>query len=278
MNKEQENSQNAIIDQLQNELNRVNAKLKESEAYKSHFLSSITNEIINPFTSIIGLSQNIQRLKADRIGQIYSIANLIYHEAFDLDFQLKNIFEAAKIEAGETQMDWTNANLVQIIDEEVERFRFQAEKKSLYFNYTFDKESPIRINIDVYKFKSIISNLLSNSIKFSNEKQKIDIHLKKKPNGIVCSIQNTGKTLNNEEIKNIYDRFFKLNTNIHSLNTGNGLGLSIVWSYIELLNGHIHIESENNQTKFIIEIPDPEIELLMGESNDINLSEDVELF
>lgn len=92
------------IEELRNlteELKQVNKKLEESEALKSHFISNITNEIINPFTSILGLSKTILAVKKEDWKKVISMVSLIHTEAFNLDFQLKNIFVAAKIEAGE---------------------------------------------------------------------------------------------------------------------------------------------------------------------------------
>ena len=86
---------------LNDELRAVNKKLEESEALKSHFISNITNEIINPFTSILGLSRAILSVDKESWKKVVSMVALIHSEAFSLDFQFRNIFFAAKVEAGE---------------------------------------------------------------------------------------------------------------------------------------------------------------------------------
>ena len=90
----------AELEELTEQLKIVNKKLEESEALKSHFISNIRNEIINPFTSIINLSKQI--LSMNDLEKAKRNASLIHGEAFFLDFQLKNIFAAAELEAGET--------------------------------------------------------------------------------------------------------------------------------------------------------------------------------
>jgi len=239
---------------IKNELKDVNKKLEKSESFKSHFISNITNEIINPFTSILGISQSIMKLNEKNIGQIHSMANLIYNESFDLDFQLQNIFEAAKIEAGETDIEVNRVNIQELIADEIERFRLKAEKKGLYFSTDFQNQERQVFTTDFNKLKLIIANLISNAIKFSNEKNKILIDFKILKNQFKFSISTVGAEINKHDINKIFDRFSKLNESINSVNQGYGLGLSIVSYYIEQLNGSININSSNGMNTFSFEI------------------------
>ena len=79
------------LQELNRELQIVNKKLEESESLKSHFISNITNEIINPFTSILGLAKHILSVKKEDWKTVISMVALIHSEAFNLDFQLRNI-------------------------------------------------------------------------------------------------------------------------------------------------------------------------------------------
>jgi signal transduction histidine kinase len=267
------------IEMLKKELESVNEKLGKSEAFKSHFISNITNEIINPFTSIIGISKSIMQLDGSHIGQIHSMANLVFNEAFDLDFQLRNIFEAAKIEAGETEIEASSIDIDEITNEEAERFRFKAEKKNLYFSVEAAKPEEERFISDTNKLRTIISNLISNAIKFSDEKNKISILYNIKNETLNFKITNKGINLSDSDIKVMFDRFSKLDNEINSLNQGHGLGLSIVGFYVELLNGRIEITSNNGFNTVSFELP-----ALTGydfdfQSNDTEFfSDDPELF
>ena len=267
------------IEMLKKELESVNEKLGKSDAFKSHFISNITNEIINPFTSIIGISKSIMQLDGSHIGQIHSMANLVFNEAFDLDFQLRNIFEAAKIEAGETEIEASSIDIDEITNEEAERFRFKAEKKNLYFSVEAAKPEEERFISDTNKLRTIISNLISNAIKFSDEKNKISILYNIKNETLNFKITNKGINLSDSDIKVMFDRFSKLDNEINSLNQGHGLGLSIVGFYVELLNGRIEITSNNGFNTVSFELP-----ALTGydfdfQSNDTEFfSDDPELF
>src|SRR6056297_3142259 len=150
------------VQELNEELQRVNKKLEDSEALKSHFISNITNEIINPFSSILGLAKNIMSLKAADWEQVKSMVSMIYHEAFNLDFQLRNIFVAAKIEAGEIYPVVLNVDMKQLIQSVIDSFKFETEKKKLKVNLDFNiktlKGKPYFFKSDPEKVKLIISN------------------------------------------------------------------------------------------------------------------------
>lgn len=252
--------------ELMAELWKANKKLEESEAMKSHFISNITNEIINPFASIIGLSSNILNSKPEDWLKIKQMASLIYSEAFNLDFQLNNIFTAAKLEAGEISIDFINVDILEIIQNVIALFKNEADKKQIIINLNYDNTE--RNNDDYFvtdpsKFKIIFSNLLSNAIRYSNATGKIDIKLDLKKNNIYLSVKDYGIGIDKANQKVIFDRFLKLNNNINTLNRGHGLGLSIVKALLDLLEGKIDVTSQRNHgSEFVINIPE-------GKSNNI---------
>jgi len=266
--------------QLLNQLKKLNKKLEESDAFKSNFLSNISNEIINPFTSILGISQSILTLKDSQISQIYEMTNLIYREAFDLDFQLRNIFAAATIEAGENNLELINLNIHDFITEIIDSLRLKAEKNGLYIEFTHFFESDYFIT-DADKLRRLLINLIVNAITFSTEKNKISIHTERNENGFLFRINNQGKPISNEESDVIFDRFKKLDSSINSLNQGHGLGLSIVNDYVELLKGEIQFESnEKDGTTFSINLPliKNGDESFYMEDEDLFSTDDTELF
>ena len=113
----------AALDELERlnvELRTTNNKLEESEALKSHFISNITNEIVNPFASILGLSKTILSVDKEDWKRVISMISLIHSEAFNLDFQFKNIFVAAKIEAGELVPEIANVEIICLINSTID--------------------------------------------------------------------------------------------------------------------------------------------------------------
>ena len=263
MEKKDENNISFEIENLKKEnaylsgqLIKLNQKLKESDAFKSHFISNITNEIINPFTSILGISKGIISLNEDKIGQIHSMSNLIYNEAFDLDFQLQNIFSAAIIESGEINLELSSINPEESINDIIDSLRFKSEKKSQYIELSKTNVIDHNLITDQEKFTIIIKNVLSNAIIFGKEKSKIGVELGQNNESLEIKITNDGNLLNMEDLNEIFNRFSKLDKTINSVNQGHGLGLSITKAYLEFLDGDIKAESsKENGNVFTITLP-----------------------
>lgn len=249
------------LKELTEELKIVNKKLEESEALKSHFISNITNEIINPFTSILGLSRSILSVKKENWKKVISMVALIHSEAFNLDFQLRNIFLAAKIEAGEIYPEILNVDLKNLVKSVIDSFRIEAKKKNLSFEFNFEiipeKGDIFYFKTDPEKVKLAIANLISNAIKFSYENGKIIVRVWKDEEMVHISVQDFGTGISEANQKIIFDRFKRLDSGINSLNRGHGLGLSINKAVIDLLQGKISIKSEINKgATFTISIPE----------------------
>lgn len=245
-------------DLLTKQLQGVNNLLKESESLKSHFISNITNEIINPFTSIIGLSRNILASGEQSWEKVRNMVSLIHTEAFNLDFQLKNIFTAAKIEAGESVPEISNSNVSEIVKSVAEEFKQEADKSGV--NITVNsklQEGDCFFKTDPAKLKLVLLNLLSNAVKYSYEEGNVEITVEKKENLLVLSVRDYGTGISKENQQIIFNRFKRIDSGINSLNRGHGLGLSIIKAIMDLLNGDVEIESkEGKGALFMLSIPE----------------------
>jgi signal transduction histidine kinase len=279
-----EEKENAInnLQALTDELQEVNDKLKASEALKSHFIANINNEIINPFASVLGLSKSILEVKEDNWEKVRRLAQLIFAESFQLDFQLKNIFAAAEIEAGHVFPQLSNVDVKHVIQGVVDDFKNDLASKKLHVELTTDFGIPenetFYFKTDSEKLKLIMSNLVSNSIKFSKG-TKIEIHIAYKDKKLIVSVRDYGIGISEHNQKIIFDRFTRLDSGINSVNRGHGLGLSIVKAFLELFNGSITIDSKKGEgALFTITINEPDnsenVQDFSFEGNEVFFGED----
>ncbi|HKJ42544.1 MAG TPA: HAMP domain-containing sensor histidine kinase, partial [Sunxiuqinia sp.] len=251
------------VDELSATLYQVNQKLKESESLKSHFISNITNEIVNPFASVIANAENIQSLNENEMSQAWKMANMIFDEAFYLDFQLKNILAAAAIEAGTDGLKPVSVNLKSVAEGIVDFFKKQCEKKQVDVKLSWQTNDGVQ-NFDAFvtdeeKLSLLIKNLVDNAVKFSPQNGLVDINLWIENDSLFFQISDEGKGIPETEKQLIFDRFKQLDKRISSLNTGHGLGMSIVSAYLDQFDGQLHFEElVGTGTSITVTIPEME--------------------
>ncbi|MEP5612541.1 MAG: HAMP domain-containing sensor histidine kinase [Cyclobacteriaceae bacterium] len=238
---------------LERRIELVNAKLLKSEELKSDFLSNIKNEINNPMTSILGLLNQIV-LSPDDAKRTATNAGLIYTEMYALNFQIRNIFNAAEIEAGQSFPELSNVNVRALIEELAYSFRHLAEKKNITFDLVLNADDSFVS--DHEKLEVVLANLISNAIKFSNENSTIIVKTFNEDAKLHINVQDFGVGIETKNLGQIYDRFRQLDTGTRKEFGGHGLGLSIVHSLISILEGSLDMKSKFEEgTLFEIELP-----------------------
>jgi signal transduction histidine kinase len=268
------------IKRLEQSLVNVNKKLEDAEALKSHFISNICNEIVNPFTSVLALAESILSVDKENWKKVISMVAMIHSEVFHLDFQLKNIFAAAKIEAGDLTPEVTTVDIVNLLKNVIDTFKYDIRHKRLDTKLLIENQNAntkIFFNTDSEKLNLIISNLVSNAIKFSRSKGEILVKVTRAFNKLILEVQDFGSGISAENESIIFDRFKRIDSGINSINRGHGLGLSINKAILEILDGTISFTSKINEgTTFIVTLPEStqESKGISSDSNELFFKEE----
>ncbi|WP_041959161.1 sensor histidine kinase [Sulfurospirillum arsenophilum] len=262
---------NSTLDEmafLTKKLYVLNEKLKEHDSIKGEFLSLIKNVFNNPLSSLLNLSSMMR--KNEDTPKTQTMKQLLDMELRKLDFQLNNIFTAAEIEAGEIANYWSEIDLRLIIEEVKESFAYLIEEKALSFD--IDVALDRLIVSDAKKLHTIFSNLISNACEYSFPRTHVGIKAYIRDESLCISVSNVGDVISKEYKKEIFSRFKKVGVRESKARTsvdGLGLGLSIVSSLAESLDGEVEYSSTEEETKFSIclKLQDQDkAEALMSES------------
>ncbi len=263
----------------------VNKKLEKSESMKSHFISNITNDIINPFSSILGLTKHLINMEKDEYEKMKEFAQLIHQDTFELDFQLMNIFAAAKLEAGEFSPKISNVKVVDLLKNIINNYRILYHKKNIeiVLKHTIKTTKQNKyFKTDSDKLHLVCSNLLNNSILFSPDNNKISINLNISDEYLELTIKDNGIGINTEYSEKIYDRFYRIDHSIHSENKGLGLGLAVTKGILEMLGGEIWFENHKKGCEFFVKLPEDCSEDIIGDissnGNEIFFDEENQIF
>lgn len=229
----------------------LNEQAKEAEEVKSKFLSLIKNEFNNPISTLLSLSKNLVSKKNPE--RFDDISKMINEEVLRMDFQLKNIFSASEIEAGEIANDFSHVKIASIYSEAVDSFPYLLTEKNL--TIILECEDDFKFVTDSSKIYLIILNLLSNACEFSFPNTTITVRANEKDGQILLEVEDAGEGIAVHFHKEIYNRFARHTTGKTRAHSGLGLGLSIVRALAESLDGDVDFESTTGKTIFRVTLP-----------------------
>ena len=260
-----EKDKDNALRQLIKTLDTVNKRLKQSESPKSNFLSNIRNEMNNPLTVIMGLSQQIMEGSHEKTTVIRKKAETIFAEAFDIDFQLRNIFAAAELESGECAFSICTVDIGELLKDTVRSFTRKAQNKRIEIIHSCESLAhpgeTILFRTDPEKMKVIFANLLSNAIKFSRRGDKVEFTIQQDDGNLHISVKDNGIGIERGNKKIIFERFRQLDTGTKRKHHGHGLGLSDIRDLIVLLGGSISLRSKKGKgSVFTVSIPETDKE------------------
>ena len=230
---------------LLDELEQVNKKLMESESVKTQFLSNIRNEINNPLSAILGLAEKLEH-KPDDKARVKHLASLIHQETFHLDFQLKNIFTAAELEAGELQPNFGKVDVFSLAKGILDKFKHLIKRKELTVELRCDEN--LKFITDAGMLSSIIRNLVSNGIEYNIKQGKLILGISLEDEKVlIVKVTDTGIGLKESDYKTIFNRFIQLDTGVTKSHNGHGLGLSNTKAQVELMQGSVSVQCVINE-------------------------------
>ena len=271
-----------VLDTLQNTmqtLEEVSGQLAASEAMQSHFLSNVRNEINNPIAAILGITGTL--LKNENIDRtkIFSMLRVVYQEALYLTYQWRTIVIAAEIEAGELDLQMAKQDILLIIRESMGQLQDLIDEKELCVIFAREDQSPehLYFKTDEEKFRLIVHHLLRNAIEFSQTGGKITLDAEQDEHGIILSIKDEGVGMDFSVKKELFKRFKSRGAQGKTSLRGLGLGLTVIKSLVDVMQGVISIESEKGEgSLFMVTLPNPVIPF--SSETIFENDEDVELF
>ncbi len=246
-----------ITSQKEAELALIKAKNKaeESDQLKTAFLSNMSHEIRTPMNGILGFTELLENPELSLHKQ-HEFIEIIRKSGNRMLNTVNDIIDISKLDSGQVEIVYNRLNLVHELEALHSFFKPEAEKKNLGFNLKLSlSKTDSHIETDHGKLISIITNLIKNAIKFTDE-GIIDIFCQRMDDKLVFKIKDTGIGIPPDRHEAIFERFQQADIHDYSAREGSGLGLSIAKSYVELLGGEINLQSKWNEgSEFSFTIP-----------------------
>ncbi len=228
-------------------------QLKELDKMKSNFFANISHEFRTPLTLIQGIldrretpSQEdctVMAKNADRLLQL-----------------INQLLDLAKLESGKMQLKKQTINLNSEARKIAQLFGSVAEMKGIQFrlnNHSIldGQVEAVLAELDPEQIHKVLTNLISNALKFCPEGGKIDINIKDGNTSVQLIFSNTGEDIPKEQLPLLFNRFHQLDSGSTRASEGTGIGLSLVHEIVSLHGGEISVSSENQLVRFEIFLP-----------------------
>ncbi len=260
---------------LYEEIKNTNTKLEKLERLKSEFISIVSHELRTPLTAI---KNSLEICLSGKAGDVSSIMdkflNMAARNVTRLSGIINDLLDLSKVEAGKMDFKFEKTSINSPVEFIKNTFENVAREKNI--ELILDKDKNISDTyIDNQRIEQVVSNLISNAIKFTNEGGKITVKTEnitlsdidktklfdiEKPvfydNYVKVSVADSGIGIAQEDLKKVFDQFQQIENSLNRKNGGTGLGLPIAKQLIEAHRGFIWVESElNHGTTFSFVIP-----------------------
>lgn len=248
------------LEEIQKRMNHLkresekNEKLaKENEEKKDELIVYLAHDIKTPLTSMIrylSILDEIDDMPKKKQKNYISIA---LDKSYRLEDLINELFDVARFNSEKIVLEKEELNLNLMLEQIIDDFypTLRELNKSIKLNYN----EPISINGDPDKLSRVFNNLIKNAISYSKEESEIVINLKKDNNNAIVEVINKGKQISKEKLSKIFEKFYRLDSARTSRTGGSGLGLAIAKDIVELHNGTIIAESNEEETTFRVTLP-----------------------
>ena len=241
------------------EENRLIQEAQSANAAKSNFLSNISHEIRTPINVISGMNELILRECKDK--SILKYAENINVASRNLTSLINDVLDFSKIESGKIDLVSNDFDIGGVLNDSYNLFLSLAQKKRQTFSLECNSTTPSILTFCFDRLKQILSNLISNAVKYTPEGGSINVSVNYKEMNeerilLVLNVKDTGMGIQPEDLPNLFQNFQRFELSKNRTIQGSGLGLAITKNLVTLMHGTISVESIYGKgSSFTVRIP-----------------------
>ena len=239
-------------------VNLMASNMEKSDETSKTFIANVSHELRTPMTTIGGFVDGILDGTIPKSRQQEYLI-LVSKEIKRLRILISSMLNITKYESGTLKPNFSKTNLTDLVIQTVLMFEKKIDEKNLEIEGLDSDRLVAEVDSDL--IQQVVYNLVENATKFVNKNGTISFRFEKADGNCIIGIKNTGEGLKNDEIQQVFDRFYKTDSSRGKDTTGLGLGLSISRKIVHLHNGHIIVRSVYGEyTEFAVQLPEKQNE------------------
>lgn len=231
-------------------------KLREVDKIKTNFIANISHELRTPLTAIKAYTETIVNVPMTQ-EEFKEFSETIYNQSLKLEGILNDLLDFSQLESHTLKIVKEPVNVHDVISDSISTVSHLASQYDVKIEFNIDQD--LKINCDRKRIEQVITNLLTNSIKFSDKSKKervVKIAIENDGDFVKIIVEDNGVGIPADKIDKIFDKFYRVDSDLTYSIPGTGLGLSIVKEIIEMHNGSISVESEEGKwTRVTVQLP-----------------------
>ena len=237
------------LNELVATLNQTNDELTKIDELQKEILANVSHDLKTPLTMIKAYAEMVRDLTYKDDIKREDNLNVIIEETDRLNLLVNDIIELTKINNDLQNLNITEFDLVELINSIINRFSIMDA------NFVFKNKSPIIVKADKIRIEQVIYNLIINAINYTGKDKKVIINLKENDKYVNVEIKDTGKGIDEEDLKLIWKRYYKVDKKYRREKKGSGIGLSIVENILKKHKFNYGVNSiKNKGTTFYFDI------------------------
>ncbi len=231
---------------------------KRETEMKNDFINNMTHEFKTPISSISLAAQMLGDKSVPKSeAMLDNLSSVIVGETRRLRYQVEKVLQMSLYERGNIRFNEKEIDANVVIDDVVKTFQLKVKQSGGALTAALDAEDGA-IYVDEMHFTNVIFNLMDNAVKYRRDNVPLELKVSTRNHAdrLVIEVQDNGIGIRHEDLKHVFERFYRVHTgNKHDVK-GFGLGLAYVKSIVDLMHGTIKVESELGKgTRFVITLP-----------------------
>ncbi len=217
--------------------------LEKNAEFRREFIADISHELKTPIFAAQGYIHTLLDGAVDDKEVRYKFLKRAAKSLNSLDKLVHDLLTLNQMESGVIKFHFETFELRDLIQEVIEELENKASKRGMLIRFYYDKEKTFKTIADKDKIFRVCQNLISNAIKYNNDGGEVEVRLKSHKNQITVEVKDNGKGIPQEDLKRIFERFYRVDKSRSREKGGTGLGLAIVKHILEGHKSKISVSS-----------------------------------
>ena len=229
------------INQLADTLNSASIELEKSDMMQKDLIANVSHDLRTPLTMIRSYAEMIHDISGDDKEKREEHLQVIMDESDRLNSLVDDLLAVSRLQSGKLTIERGEFSLSEAVTSTVHTYTIMEESED--FHFQVDVPLDFTVFGDEEKIKQVLTNLITNAIKFSGDDKFVGVSLNKKGRSVRCSVTDHGVGIAKEDLDHIWERYYRSSSNMVRSSEGSGLGLSIVKEILTLHNCSFGVDS-----------------------------------